>query len=108
MIEVVEEQEQKVVEDDQEMVVAEDEEPHEPEYLIVGEPIEPLIAENVLRRVEVIQRRRRAREVLLLEWRTTQFVLVGNAYPVPYSGQVVARQMKVDERRKQANIAREG
>ncbi|XP_022040136.1 glutamic acid-rich protein-like [Helianthus annuus] len=67
MIEVVEVQEQEVVKDDQEMVEAEDEEPHEPEYLIVGEPIEPIIVENVLRRVEIIQRRRRAREVLLLE-----------------------------------------
>ncbi|XP_035845253.1 trichohyalin-like [Helianthus annuus] len=76
MIEEVEVQEQEVVEDDQEMVEAEAEEPHEPEYLIVGEPIEPIIAENVLRRVEIIQRRRREREVLLLEYTTDKFVLV--------------------------------
>ncbi|MFS7968760.1 hypothetical protein Hanom_Chr09g00801311 [Helianthus anomalus] len=106
MIEVVMEQEQEVVENDQEM--AEEEEVQEPEFMIVGEPFEPLNIDNVLRRVEVIQRRRRAREVLLLEWRTSQFALVGDAYAVPYSGQVIARQLKVNERRRQAMIARGG
>ncbi|MFS7966350.1 hypothetical protein Hanom_Chr09g00772741 [Helianthus anomalus] len=74
MTEVVEVQEQ--VEDDQEMVKAE--EPHEPEFLIVGEPSEPVDVENIIRRVEVIQRKRKVREVLLLEWKTDKFVLVGN------------------------------
>ncbi|MFS7994284.1 hypothetical protein Hanom_Chr12g01104061 [Helianthus anomalus] len=119
MFEVVEEQEQEIVEGDHEMVevqeqvivvndqeMAEEEEVQEPEFMIVGEPFEPLDIDNVLRRVEIIQRRRRAREVLLLEWRTSQFVLVGDAYVVPYSGQVIARQMKVNERRRQAMKAR--
>ncbi|MFS7935035.1 hypothetical protein Hanom_Chr05g00398691 [Helianthus anomalus] len=75
MTEEVEVQEQEIVEDDQEMVEAEAEEPHEPEYIIVGEPSEPIIAENVFRRVEIIQRRRRAREVLLLEYTTDKFVI---------------------------------
>ncbi|MFS7988866.1 hypothetical protein Hanom_Chr11g01039911 [Helianthus anomalus] len=88
------------------MVEAEEEEVQEPEFMIVGELFEPIDIDNVLRRVEVIQRKRRAREVLLLEWKTSQFVLVGDAYPVPYSGQVIARQMKVKERRRQAMKAR--
>ncbi|KAJ0435711.1 hypothetical protein HanIR_Chr17g0896331 [Helianthus annuus] len=104
MIEVVEVQEQEIVEDDQEMVEAK--EVQEPGFMIVGEPSEPIDINNVLRRVKVIQRKRRATEVLLLEWKTSQFVLVGDAYPVPYSGQVIARQMKVKERRRQAMKAR--
>ncbi|XP_021974752.1 troponin T, skeletal muscle-like [Helianthus annuus] len=106
MIEVVENQEQEVVEDDQVMVEAEDEEPHEPEYLIVGEPIEPIIVENVLRRVEIIQRRRRAREVLLLEYTTDKFVLVGDAYPVPYNSKEVAKLLKFLDRKRKGRIAR--
>ncbi|KAJ0570482.1 hypothetical protein HanHA300_Chr05g0178491 [Helianthus annuus] len=106
IIEVVEEQEQEVVEDDQEMVEAEAEEPNEPEYLIIGEPIEPIIVENVLRRVEIIQRRRRAREVLLLEYTTDKFVLVGNAYPVPYNSKEVAKLLKFLDRKRKGRIAR--
>ncbi|XP_022003018.1 probable inactive protein kinase DDB_G0270444 [Helianthus annuus] len=105
MIEEVEVQEQEVVEDDQEMVEAEAQEPHEPEYLIVGEPIEPIIAENVLRRVEIIQRRRRAREVLLLEYTTDKFVLVGNAYPVPYNSKEVAKLLKFMDLKRKGRIA---
>ncbi|MFS7970800.1 hypothetical protein Hanom_Chr09g00825191 [Helianthus anomalus] len=96
--------EQEAVEDDQEMVEAEVS--HEPELLIVGEPSEIIDLDNVLRRVEIIQRKRRARKVLLLEWKTSQFVLVGNAYPVPYSGKVIARNIEVAERRRQARRAR--
>ncbi|XP_022040471.1 titin-like [Helianthus annuus] len=107
MIEVVEVQEQEVVEDDQEMVEAEAEEPHEPEYLIVGEPIELIIVENVLRRVEIIQRRRRAREVLLLEYTTDKFVLVGNAYPVPCNSKEVAKLLKFLDRKRKGRIARD-
>ncbi|KAJ0509333.1 hypothetical protein HanIR_Chr11g0527661 [Helianthus annuus] len=106
MIEEVELQEQEVVEDDQEMVEAEAEEPHKPEYLIIGEPIKPIIAENVLRRVEIIQRRRRAREVLLLEYTTDKFVLVGNAYPVPYNSKEVAKLLKFLDLKRKGRIAR--
>ncbi|MFS7929107.1 hypothetical protein Hanom_Chr04g00328621 [Helianthus anomalus] len=70
-VNMVEVQEQEIV--DQEMVEAEDEEAHEPEYLMIGEPTELIIPENVLRNVEIIQRRRRAREVLLLEYTTDRF-----------------------------------
>ncbi|MFS8019339.1 hypothetical protein Hanom_Chr15g01402641 [Helianthus anomalus] len=104
MVEVIEVQEQESVDNEVEMVEAE--EVQEPEFMIVGEPSEPMNVDNVLRRVKIIKRKRKAREVLLLEWKTDQFVLVGDAYPVPYSGQVIARQMKVKERRRQAKIAR--
>ncbi|KAJ0532557.1 hypothetical protein HanOQP8_Chr09g0309771 [Helianthus annuus] len=53
---------QEIAGNDEEMVEAEDEEVHEPEFLMVGEPIEPIIPENVLRDVEIIQRRRKAKE----------------------------------------------
>ncbi|XP_022007422.1 glutamic acid-rich protein-like [Helianthus annuus] len=102
MIEVVEIQEP--VEDDQEMVDAE--EPHEPEFLVVGEPSEPVIVENILRRVEIIQRKRKAREVLLLEWKTDKFVLIGNAYPVPYNSKEVAKLLKFLDRKRKGRIAR--
>ncbi|XP_021980411.1 mitotic apparatus protein p62-like [Helianthus annuus] len=102
MIEVVEIQEQ--VEDDQEMVEAE--EPHEPEFLVVGEPSEPVVAENILRRVEIIQRKRKAREVLLLEWKRDKFVLIGNAYPVPYNSKEVAKLLKFLDRKRKGRIAR--
>ncbi|XP_021984912.1 trichohyalin-like [Helianthus annuus] len=106
MIEEVEDQEQEIAENHQEMVEAGDEEPHEPEYLIVGEPVEPIIAENVLRRVEIIQRRRRAREVLLLEYTTDKFVLVGDAYPVPYNGKEVAKLTRFFDLKRKGRIAR--
>ncbi|MFS8023272.1 hypothetical protein Hanom_Chr16g01449561 [Helianthus anomalus] len=72
-IEMVELHEQEIVEDEQEMVEAE--EVQEPDFMIVGESSEPVDIDNILRRVEVIQRKRKAREVLLLEWKTQQFVL---------------------------------
>ncbi|MFS7962128.1 hypothetical protein Hanom_Chr08g00723021 [Helianthus anomalus] len=76
------------------------------DFMIVGESSEPVDANNFLRRVAVIQRKRKAREVLLLEWKTNQFVLVGKASSVPYSANVIARQMKVKERRRKEKIAR--
>ncbi|XP_022024417.1 glutamic acid-rich protein-like [Helianthus annuus] len=75
-------------------------------FMIVGESSEPFDANNVLRRVAVIQRKRKAREVLLLEWKTNQFVLVGDARLVPYSVKEIARQMKIKERRRKTKIAR--
>ncbi|XP_021996664.1 trigger factor-like [Helianthus annuus] len=57
MIEVVEEQEQEIVDNEEEMVEAE--EVQEPEFMILGEPSEPMDVDNILRRVEVIQRKRK-------------------------------------------------
>ncbi|KAJ0605704.1 hypothetical protein HanHA300_Chr02g0065981 [Helianthus annuus] len=65
---------QDVAENDEVMVEAENEVVHEPEFVMVGEPVEPVILENVLRDVQVMQRRKRAREVLLLEYSTDKFV----------------------------------
>ncbi|MFS7919158.1 hypothetical protein Hanom_Chr03g00209511 [Helianthus anomalus] len=50
--------------------------------------------------------KKKAREVLLLEWKTDQFVLVGDAYPVPYNVQEVAREMKVKEKQRKAKKTR--
>ncbi|MFS7915073.1 hypothetical protein Hanom_Chr02g00161051 [Helianthus anomalus] len=105
-VEMIEVQEQEIAENDQVMVEAEDEEVHEPEYLMIGEPIEPIIPENVLRNVEIIQRRRRARELLLLEYTTDKFVLVGNAYPVPYNAKEVAKLMRFFDLKRKGRIAR--
>ncbi|KAJ0646528.1 hypothetical protein HanOQP8_Chr16g0636211 [Helianthus annuus] len=97
---------QEATENDEIMVEAENEEVHEPEFVIVGEPIEPVILENVLRNVQVMQRRRRAREVLLLEYTTDKFVLIGDAYPVPYNGKEVAKLTKFYDLKKKGKIAR--
>ncbi|MFS7966374.1 hypothetical protein Hanom_Chr09g00773011 [Helianthus anomalus] len=97
---------QEIAENDEEMVEAEDEEVHEPEFLMDGEPIEPIIPENVLRDVEIIQRRRKAKEVLLLEYTTDKFVLVGKAYPVPYNGKEVAKLTRFYELKRRGKIAR--
>ncbi|MFS7915703.1 putative transcription factor bZIP family [Helianthus anomalus] len=106
---------QEIAENDEEMVEvedeevhepAEDEEVHEPEFLMVGELVEPIIFENVLRGVQIIQRRRRAREVLLLEYTTDKFVMVGEAYPVPYNGKEVAKLTRFYELKRKGKIAR--
>ncbi|KAF5757144.1 hypothetical protein HanXRQr2_Chr17g0823171 [Helianthus annuus] len=106
---------QEVAENDEVMAEAEDEEihelaeneeVHESEFLMVGEPVEPIILENVIRDVRVIQRRRRAREVLLLEYTTDKFVMVGDAYPVPYNGKEVAKLTRFYELKKKGKIAR--
>ncbi|XP_022024337.1 pheromone-processing carboxypeptidase KEX1-like [Helianthus annuus] len=93
--------------EDIEMVDAENVQEHvNQDFMMVGESSEPLDAENVLRKVAVIQIKKKAREMLLLEWKTDQFVLVGDAYPVPYNVQQVAREMKVKERRRKGKKAR--
>ncbi|KAJ0657472.1 putative Pterin-binding domain-containing protein [Helianthus annuus] len=106
---------QEVVENDEVMIeaevegiheLAENEEDHEPEFVMVGEPVEPVILENVLRDVQIMQRRRKAKEVLLLEYTTDKFVLVGDAYPVPYNGKEVAKLTKFYELKKKGKIAR--
>ncbi|MFS7926480.1 hypothetical protein Hanom_Chr04g00297541 [Helianthus anomalus] len=54
--------------------------------------------------VNVIQTKRKAKEVLLLEWKTQQFILVGKASSVPYSAIEIARQIKIKERRRRTKI----
>ncbi|KAJ0952816.1 hypothetical protein HanPSC8_Chr02g0076691 [Helianthus annuus] len=97
---------QDVAENDEVMVEAENEVVHEPEFVMVGEPVEPVILENVLRDVQVMQRRKRAREVLLLEYSTDKFVLVGKAYRVPYSKEESAKLLRFFYLKNQAKIAR--
>ncbi|XP_021995994.1 glutamic acid-rich protein-like [Helianthus annuus] len=93
--------------EDIEMVDAENIQEHvDQDFMMIGESSKPLDAENVLRKVAVIQRKKKAREMLLLEWKTDQFVLVGDAYSVPYNVQEVAPEMKVKERRRKAKKAR--
>ncbi|MFS7978328.1 hypothetical protein Hanom_Chr10g00914231 [Helianthus anomalus] len=104
IVEVVDVQEQEIVEGDEVMVEAED--IQEPDFMVVGEPSEPLDVENLLKKVTAIQRKRKAREVLLLEWKIDKFVLVGDAHPVPYNVEEVAREMKVKERRRKAKKTR--
>ncbi|KAJ0462747.1 hypothetical protein HanRHA438_Chr14g0630551 [Helianthus annuus] len=62
--------------------------------------------ENVLRDVQVMQRRKRAREVLLLEYSTDKFVLVGKAYRVPYSKEETAKLLRFFDLKNQGKIAR--
>ncbi|KAJ0540463.1 hypothetical protein HanHA300_Chr08g0298501 [Helianthus annuus] len=97
---------QEVAVNDEVMVEAENEEVHEPGFIMVGEPIEPVIFENVLRDVQVMQRRRRAREVLLLEYTTDKFVLIGDAYRVPYNGKETAKLLRFFDLKKKGKIAR--
>ncbi|KAJ0634070.1 hypothetical protein HanLR1_Chr17g0684021 [Helianthus annuus] len=62
----------------------------------------------------VLQKKRKAREVLMLKWKdeeeveeeTLNFILVGKASSVPYSIKEIVRQIKVKERQKEAKIAR--
>ncbi|MFS7904716.1 hypothetical protein Hanom_Chr01g00039321 [Helianthus anomalus] len=76
------------------------------DFMLVGESSELFDFNDVIRRVNVIQSKRKALEMLLLEWKTKQFVLVGEASSVPYSAKEIARQMKIKERRTKAKIAR--
>ncbi|MFS7919051.1 hypothetical protein Hanom_Chr03g00208371 [Helianthus anomalus] len=61
--------------------------------------------DNILRRIEVIQRKRKAREVLPIEWKTDKVVLVGDAYPVPYNSKEVAKLMKFFDLKRKGKIA---
>ncbi|XP_035840317.1 uncharacterized protein LOC118487514 [Helianthus annuus] len=97
---------QDVTVNDEEMVEAEIEVVHEPEFIMVGESVEPIIPENVLRDVQIIQRKKKAKEVLLLEYSTDKFVLVGNAYRVPYSEEESAKLLRFFELKDQWKIAR--
>ncbi|KAM0056062.1 hypothetical protein Hdeb2414_s0006g00213661 [Helianthus debilis subsp. tardiflorus] len=97
---------QAVTMNDEEMVEAENEAVHEPEFVMVGEPVEPIIPENVLRDVQILQRKKKAKEVLLLEYSTDKFVLVGKAYRVPYSEEESAKLLRFYELKEQGKIAR--
>ncbi|XP_022007780.1 midasin-like [Helianthus annuus] len=98
-------QEQHVVEI-QEQVMEDVTDEQGQDFMMIGESSEPFDVNNILQRVVVIQRKRKAREVLLLEWKTQQFVLVGDARLVPYSVKEIARRMKIKERQRKAKIAR--
>ncbi|XP_035830101.1 putative leucine-rich repeat-containing protein DDB_G0290503 [Helianthus annuus] len=97
---------QDVTVNDEEMVEAENEAVHEPEFIMVGESVEPIIPENVLRDIQIIQRKKKAKEVLLLEYSTDKFVLVGKAYRVPYSEEESAKLLRFFELKDQGKIAR--
>ncbi|KAJ0734358.1 hypothetical protein HanPI659440_Chr11g0419161 [Helianthus annuus] len=63
--------------------------------------------------VNVLQKKKKAREVLMLEWikekveeETQNFILIGKASSVPYSIKEIVRQVKIKERRRKAKIAR--
>ncbi|XP_021995588.1 FK506-binding protein 3-like [Helianthus annuus] len=83
-------------------------------FVLVGESSESLDLNDILHRVQVLQKKRKAREVLMLKWKdeeeveeeTPNFILVGKASSVPYSIKEIVRQIKVKERRREAKIAR--
>ncbi|MFS7906013.1 hypothetical protein Hanom_Chr01g00054401 [Helianthus anomalus] len=89
---------------DVEMVDAENE--HNQDFMLVGESSLSIDTDEVIRRVAAIQKKRKAKEVLLLEWKTQQFVLVGKASSVPYSAKEIARQIKIKEMRRKEKITR--
>ncbi|KAJ0918356.1 hypothetical protein HanRHA438_Chr05g0216971 [Helianthus annuus] len=75
------------------------------DFMLVGESSEPFDINEVLRRVNVIQRKRKAKEMLMLKWKdeeeeTPNYVLVERSYLVPYSVKEIARQIKIKERRR--------
>ncbi|MFS7967745.1 hypothetical protein Hanom_Chr09g00789401 [Helianthus anomalus] len=76
------------------------------DYMLVGESSESFDPYEIIRRVTAIQKKKKAKKLLLLEWKTQQFVLVGKASTVPYSVKEIARQIKFKERRRKAKIAR--
>ncbi|MFS7888905.1 hypothetical protein Hanom_Chr00s000002g01600521 [Helianthus anomalus] len=82
-------------------------------FVLVGESSESLDLTDILHRVHVLQKKKKAKEVLVLEWKkeqveeeTPNFILIGKASSVPYSIKEIVRQIKVKERRRKAKIAR--
>ncbi|MFS7986728.1 hypothetical protein Hanom_Chr11g01013701 [Helianthus anomalus] len=82
-------------------------------FVLVGESSESLDHTDILHRVHVLQKKKKAREVLMLEWKkeeveeeTSNFILIGKASSVPYNIKEIVRQIKVKERRRKAKIAR--
>ncbi|KAM0067403.1 hypothetical protein Hdeb2414_s0002g00060791 [Helianthus debilis subsp. tardiflorus] len=84
-------------------------------FLIVGESSSPSFDLNdILCRLNVIQRKRKAKEMLMLKWKeeeeveeeTQNFVLIGKPSSVPYSLKEIVRRVKIDERRREARKAR--
>ncbi|MFS7914702.1 hypothetical protein Hanom_Chr02g00156601 [Helianthus anomalus] len=82
--------------------------------VLVGESSESLDLTDILHQVHVLQKKKKAREVLMLKWKvekeveevTPNFILIGKASSVPYSIKEIVRQIKVKERRRKAKIAR--
>ncbi|MFS7953983.1 hypothetical protein Hanom_Chr07g00625011 [Helianthus anomalus] len=84
-------------------------------FLIVGESSSPSFDLNdILRRVNVIKRKKKAQEMLMLKWKeeeeveeeTHNFFLIGKPSSVPYSLKEIVRRAKIDERRREARKAR--
>ncbi|MFS7893008.1 hypothetical protein Hanom_Chr00s000796g01661591 [Helianthus anomalus] len=69
---------------------------------------------EIIRRVHVLQKKKNAKEVLMLKWKdeeeveeeTHNFVLIGKPSSVPYSLKEIVRRVKFDERRREARKAR--
>ncbi|KAJ0694019.1 hypothetical protein HanPI659440_Chr15g0603981 [Helianthus annuus] len=84
------------------------------EVILVGKSSESFDLHDILRRVNVIQKKKKAREVLMLKWKdekeveeeSQKFILIGKPSSVPYSIKEIVRQIKVKERRRKAKIAR--
>ncbi|MFS7985880.1 hypothetical protein Hanom_Chr11g01003851 [Helianthus anomalus] len=82
-------------------------------FVLVGESSELFYPYEVIRRVFTIQKKRKAKEVMLLKWReeeeveeeTPNFVLIGKPSTVHYSLQEIVRRVKINERRKEAKRA---
>ncbi|KAJ0710535.1 hypothetical protein HanOQP8_Chr09g0313531 [Helianthus annuus] len=82
-------------------------------FVLVGESSGSLDLNDILRQVNDLQKKRKAREVLMLEWKkeeveeeTQNFILIGKAASVPYSIKEIVRKIKIKERRRKAKIAR--
>ncbi|KAJ0752456.1 hypothetical protein HanPI659440_Chr09g0324601 [Helianthus annuus] len=82
-------------------------------FVLVGESSGSLDLNDILRQVNDLQKKRKAREVLMLEWKkeeveeeTQNFILIGKASSVPYSIKEIVRKIKIKERRRKAKIAR--
>ncbi|MFS7987660.1 hypothetical protein Hanom_Chr11g01025501 [Helianthus anomalus] len=74
------------------------------DFVLVGESSESLDLTNILHRVHVLQKKKKAREVLMLEWKKEEveeekpnFILIGKASSVPYNIKQIVRQIKIIE-----------
>ncbi|MFS7936746.1 hypothetical protein Hanom_Chr05g00419391 [Helianthus anomalus] len=81
-------------------------------FVLVGESYESLDLNDILHQVYVLQKKKKAREVLMLKWEeeveegTPNFVLIGKPSSVPYSLKEVVSRIKIEERRREARKAR--
>ncbi|KAF5821136.1 hypothetical protein HanRHA438_Chr01g0010681 [Helianthus annuus] len=79
---------------------------HDQDFMLVGEPSQVIDSDEIIRRVAVAQKKKKGKEVMLLEWKTKQFVLVGKTETVPLNVKDGLYRMKVMKRRKEAKKAR--